>query len=48
MTEYFPRHGRATGLMHPSSEREELDRLIDAVRTGQTQALVTRSDPTWA
>jgi DNA-binding CsgD family transcriptional regulator len=45
MTEGSGRRGRATGLMGRRSEREGLDRLIEAVRTGHGQALVVRGDP---
>ena len=40
-----PRRGRALGLMDRRSERETLDRLIEAVRAGESQALVLRGDP---
>ena len=39
------RRRRATGLMDRVSERDALDRLINAVRGGQGQALVVRGDP---
>ena len=39
------RRGRATGLMDRVSERDALDRLINAVRAGQGRALVVRGDP---
>jgi AAA ATPase domain len=45
MTVRFGRWGRTTGLMDRASERDVLDRLIDAVRGGQGQALVVRGDP---
>jgi len=45
MTAEFARGGRATGLMNRVSERDALDRLIDAVRAGQGRALVVRGDP---
>ncbi|MCW2936798.1 MAG: ATP-dependent transcriptional regulator, MalT-like, LuxR family [Actinomycetia bacterium] len=45
MTEGSGRRGRATGLMGRRSEREGLDRLIEAVRTGHGRALVVRGDP---
>jgi DNA-binding CsgD family transcriptional regulator len=45
MTAESGRRGRATGLMDRVSERDALDRLIDAVRGGQGQALVVRGDP---
>jgi DNA-binding CsgD family transcriptional regulator len=35
----------ATGLTDRRSERGQLDRLIEAVRAGQSQALVVRGDP---
>ena len=44
MTEGCGRRGRATGLMGRRSEREGLDRLIEAVRTGHGQALVVLGD----
>jgi DNA-binding CsgD family transcriptional regulator len=37
--------GRADGLADRRSEREVLDRLAEAVRAGQSQALVVRGDP---
>jgi len=37
--------GRATGLMNRLSERGVLDRLVGAVRAGESQALVMRGDP---
>jgi len=40
-----PRRGRALGLMDRRSERDTLDRLIEAVRAGESQALVLRGDP---
>jgi predicted ATPase len=40
-----PRRGRALGLMDRRSERDTLDRLIEAVRTGESRALVVRGDP---
>jgi hypothetical protein len=45
MTAESGRRGHATGLMDRVSERDALDRLIDAVRGGQGQALVVRGDP---
>jgi len=36
---------RAAGLTDRRSERDLLDRLADAVRAGQSQALVVRGDP---
>ena len=37
--------GRVTGLMDRRSERDVLDRLVDAVRAGESRALVVRGDP---
>ncbi|HEX3956293.1 MAG TPA: BREX system ATP-binding domain-containing protein [Trebonia sp.] len=45
MTDGAGRRGRTTGLMGRRSERERLDRLIEAVRTGHGRALVVRGDP---
>ena len=39
------RRGRATGLTDRVSERGALGRLIDAVRAGESRALVVRGDP---
>src|SRR6201981_2553586 len=39
------RQGRATQLKNRVSERDALDRLIEAVRAGQSRALVVRGDP---
>src|SRR5690348_7319557 len=39
------RRGRATGLMDRLSERDALDRLIEAVQDGESRALVVRGDP---
>ena len=36
---------RAEGLTDRRSERETLDRLVQAVRGGQSRALVVRGDP---
>jgi DNA-binding CsgD family transcriptional regulator len=36
---------RATGLTGRRSEREELERLLDAVRAGESTALVVRGEP---
>jgi DNA-binding CsgD family transcriptional regulator len=44
MTEYSGRR-RATELMDRRSERDALDRLTEAVRTGQSRVLVLRGDP---
>jgi hypothetical protein len=45
MTATPRRQGRATGLTDRLSERDALDRLIDAVRAGESRALVVRGDP---
>jgi DNA-binding CsgD family transcriptional regulator len=45
MTEDSSPWGRATGLVNRRSEREALDRLIEAVQVGQSKALVVRGDP---
>ena len=39
------RPGRATALTDRRDERGVLDRLIDAVRAGESRALVMRGDP---
>src|SRR5271155_4511982 len=44
MTEH-PTRGRATGLLDRRSECDALDRLVDAVRAGESRALVVRGDP---
>jgi DNA-binding CsgD family transcriptional regulator len=44
MTEDPGGRGRATRLMDRRSERDALDRLIEAVRIGQSRALVVRGD----
>ena len=44
MTQH-PIRGRVTGLMDRCSERDALDRLVDAVRAGESRALVVRGDP---
>jgi hypothetical protein len=36
---------RVTGLMDRQAERDALDRLVDAVWTGESRALVVRGDP---
>ena len=36
---------RVTGLMDRQTERDALDRLVDAVRAGESRALVVRGDP---
>ena len=45
MTADSRRRGRATGLTDRGSERDILGRLIDAVRAGESRALVVRGDP---
>jgi AAA ATPase domain len=45
MSDDSGQRGRATGLMDRRSEREALDRLIEAVRAGQSRILVVRGDP---
>ena len=45
MTADFARRGRAAGLTDRRAERSALGRLVDAVRSGQSQALVMRGDP---
>jgi DNA-binding CsgD family transcriptional regulator/tetratricopeptide (TPR) repeat protein len=42
---HHPTRGRVTGLMDRCSERDALDRLVDAVRAGESRALVVRGDP---
>ena len=47
MTANHRRPGRATGLMDRQTERDALDRLVDAVRSGESRALqaaVTHED----
>jgi DNA-binding CsgD family transcriptional regulator/tetratricopeptide (TPR) repeat protein len=44
MTQH-PTRGRVTGLMDRCSERDALDRLVDALRAGESRALVVRGDP---
>jgi DNA-binding CsgD family transcriptional regulator len=44
MATYFPLRGRSAELQGRRSEREALDRLIEAVRTGQSQSLVVRGE----
>jgi len=44
MTAKLGRRGRMPPLTDRNSERAALDRLIDAVRTGESQALVVRGD----
>ena len=36
---------RVTELMDRQAERDALDRLVDAVRSGESRALVVRGDP---
>jgi DNA-binding CsgD family transcriptional regulator len=45
MTTGSRQQGRATGLIDRVRERDALDRLIESVRTGESQALVVRGDP---
>ena len=45
MTANPRQRGRATGLTDRQSERDILDRLIDAVRVSESRALVVRGDP---
>ena len=45
MTEPAERRGRATELTDRAGERGALDRLIEAVRAGQSRALMVRGDP---
>ncbi|HEV3289127.1 MAG TPA: ATP-binding protein, partial [Streptosporangiaceae bacterium] len=45
MTVHPRRQGRATGLTDRLSERDALGRLVEAVRAGQSRALVVRGDP---
>ena len=45
MTAHPRRQGRATGLMDRLSERDALGRLVEAVRAGESRALVVRGDP---
>jgi hypothetical protein len=45
MTANLRRRGGAAGLTDRISERDMLDRLIDAVQAGESQALVVRGDP---
>jgi DNA-binding CsgD family transcriptional regulator/tetratricopeptide (TPR) repeat protein len=40
-----PGRGRATGLVDRRGECDALDRLIEAVRAGESRALVVRGDP---
>ena len=45
MTAESAARGRATGLMNRLSERGVLDRLVEAVRAGESRALVMSGDP---
>src|SRR5215813_3973607 len=45
MTADSRRRGRATGLVDRLTERGALGRLVEAVRTGESRALVVRGDP---
>jgi DNA-binding CsgD family transcriptional regulator len=45
MTAESAGRGRAIGLMNRLSERGVLDRLVEAVRAGESRALVVRGDP---
>jgi len=45
MTALFPDRGRATQLRGRRSECDALDRLIEAVRTGESRSLVVRGEP---
>ncbi len=45
MARHSPVQGRATGLTGRRSERDVLDRLIDAVRAGEGRALVVTGEP---
>jgi DNA-binding CsgD family transcriptional regulator/tetratricopeptide (TPR) repeat protein len=45
MTADYRRRGRVTGLTDRVSERDALDRLVRAVRAGESRALVVRGDP---
>jgi hypothetical protein len=45
MTRHSPVRGRATRLTGRRSERDVLDRLIDAVRAGEGRALVVTGEP---
>jgi hypothetical protein len=44
MTAHPGRQRRATGLMDRRSERDALDRLVVAVRAGESRSLVVRGD----
>src|SRR5580692_4677398 len=45
MARHSPVRGRVTGLTGRRSERDVLDRLIDAVRAGEGRALVVTGEP---
>ena len=45
MTEHSWRRGRTSGLTYRHAERSALDRLVDAVRAGESRTLVMRGDP---
>ena len=45
MVTHSPMHGRATGLTGRRSEAAVLDGLIDAVRVGESRALVVHGEP---
>ncbi len=45
MTTYSGCRGRATGLTDRVGERHALDRLVNAVRAGESQVLVMRGEP---
>jgi DNA-binding CsgD family transcriptional regulator/tetratricopeptide (TPR) repeat protein len=45
MAIHSPIHGRATGLTGRRSEAAVLDGLVDAVRAGESRALVVRGEP---
>jgi MoxR-like ATPase len=45
MARHSPVRGHATGLTGRRSERDVLDRLIDAVRAGEGRALVLSGEP---
>ena len=45
MTAYSGRGSRVTGLTDRLGERRALDRLVDAVRAGESRALVLRGEP---
>jgi hypothetical protein len=45
MATQFGRPDRASALTNRPSERGVLDQLVDAVRAGESRALVMRGDP---